>query len=378
MGSRQSATILGRLLMLATLMAVGVLSIAALVAGATPKALATDVVFTQPCVAHTFTVPAGITSITIEAIGASGGQGAPTGGLDEGLGGRVTATIAVTPDEVLQVNVGGVGGSGDSGNAGGCNGGARGGFDLTPQTPGGFGAGGGGASDVRQGGTALADRVVVAGGGGGGGGGPGGTGGSGGGTSGGNGANGGGPGGGPGGLGPPSGNTGSPASDGGDGEFAGGGGGGGGTGGSGGGSGSTGGGGGSGGSGFVIASATNVTRVSGVQLGNGRVTITYNQPTAVTLRSVSARRVSKGVLVRWQTGPEFETVGFNLYRVQKSKLIKLNRTLIVSAFGGSARGHAYAWLDRSAPRESRRLQYRLQAVSQDGTRSWVGSAGVAR
>ncbi len=95
--------------------------------------------------AQTFTVPAGVTSLTVTASGAQGRDDAQMGGR----GGLVTATIAVTPGEVLTINVGG------SGATGGFNGGGAG------NSP------GGGASDVRRGGTALQHRVIVAAGGGG-------------------------------------------------------------------------------------------------------------------------------------------------------------------------------------------------------------------
>jgi hypothetical protein len=107
-----------------------------------------------------FTVPAGVTEVAIIASGARGsegvGDGASGGKYDPpgGLGGRVTATITVKPGENLAIFVGGMG------RRRGFNGGGTG--------SGRFGRGGG-ASDVRQGGTSLSDRVVVAGGGGGGG-----------------------------------------------------------------------------------------------------------------------------------------------------------------------------------------------------------------
>ncbi len=109
-------------------------------------------------------VPDGVTSVTVDAYGAAGGNGQiPEEPSEGGLGGRTRATIEVTPGETLQVNVGGLGGSYTGG--GPALGGSNGGGDA-----GGPGAGGGGgASDVRRGGTALVDRVVVAGGGGGGG-----------------------------------------------------------------------------------------------------------------------------------------------------------------------------------------------------------------
>ena len=102
-----------------------------------------------------FTVPAGVTRVTITADGASGGQCTSScdGYGTPGNGGYVKATIPVTPGERLFVFVGG---------HKGYNGGATGSSSYS------FGNGGG-ASDVREGGTGLKDRVIVAGGGGGGG-----------------------------------------------------------------------------------------------------------------------------------------------------------------------------------------------------------------
>jgi hypothetical protein len=104
-----------------------------------------------------FIVPAGVTSVTIQAFGAQGG------GDVVGEGGTIQATISVTPGETLFVYVGGQGGPyfSGAGGAGGFNGGGAGGSGGLA------GGGGGGASDVRQGGNTLNDRVVVAGGGGG-------------------------------------------------------------------------------------------------------------------------------------------------------------------------------------------------------------------
>lgn len=115
---------------------------------------------------QTFTVPCGVTNVTIKCYGAQGSAGANGGVLNSamtanggagGLGGFASGSLAVTPSQVLNLFVGGQGAQ----PTGGFNGGANGGSTNA--------GGGGGASDVRVNGTALTDRVITAGGGGGGG-----------------------------------------------------------------------------------------------------------------------------------------------------------------------------------------------------------------
>lgn len=112
---------------------------------------------------QSFIVPSGVTALDVVADGAQGG-GNTYGHYSEppGLGGEVSAVIPVKPGEKLYVFVGGEG----SYRSGGYNGGGRGGSSEYVN-----GFFGGGASDIRQGGNALRDRIVVAGGGGGAGGG---------------------------------------------------------------------------------------------------------------------------------------------------------------------------------------------------------------
>ena len=109
-----------------------------------------------------FQVPAGVHKINVMAWGAAGGE-SDVGG---GNGGRVSASIPVTPGGKLFVFVGGTA----SGAKGGFNGGAEGGpSNWYPKScpDDCAGGGGGGASDLRRDGDALHDRVLVAGGGGG-------------------------------------------------------------------------------------------------------------------------------------------------------------------------------------------------------------------
>jgi hypothetical protein len=136
---------------------------------------------------QTFTVPDGVTQLTIDAFGAQGGSGG-TCTIDSdqvcgtpgagGLGAHSTGTVTVTPGETLTVVVGGHGADGQSlaiegegacapaasfptGGAGGFGGGADGGDGGCPAAAGG---GGGGGTMVLRGSTAL---LVAAGGGGG-------------------------------------------------------------------------------------------------------------------------------------------------------------------------------------------------------------------
>ena len=103
--------------------------------------------------------------------------------------------------------------------------------------------------------------------------------------------------------------------------------------------------------------------------------VVQSQPTAVSLSSLWATKTAKGTVVRWRTSQESQLLGFHVYRMQ-GKPLKLNRTLIRSVSGGTTRGHAYSWLDRTPSKGAAR--YRIQAVTLNGTRSWIGLAVVAR
>ena len=115
---------------------------------------------------QTFIIPQGVTSITIQAWGAQGAG--TTGGRTGGNGGYATGNLAVTPGSTIYVYVGQQGQQTDAANLGyssnAFNGGGRG---WTWNNNYGRGGGGGGASDIRVGGNALTNRVIVAAGGGG-------------------------------------------------------------------------------------------------------------------------------------------------------------------------------------------------------------------
>jgi Divergent InlB B-repeat domain len=158
---------------------VGLLALACCASLTTPAAArAATRTFQFTRAEQTFTVPAGVTSLYVVAIGAPGGTGfGNTRGGPGGKGAKAAADVAVMPGDVLYVEVGGPGGdaSGSSGAPpapGGFNGG---GVGPTCQVCDG-GGGGGGASDIRTASasgnpiSSLQSRLIVAGGGGGGGG----------------------------------------------------------------------------------------------------------------------------------------------------------------------------------------------------------------
>jgi hypothetical protein len=106
---------------------------------------------------YSWTVPDGVEKVTIRCWGAGGGYTTDAGGA----GGYTEGDLSVSGSDTLEVYVGGGGGFKTNG---GFNGGGSGGDNGSNGSGGGSG---GGASDVRYNSTALADRVIVAGGGGG-------------------------------------------------------------------------------------------------------------------------------------------------------------------------------------------------------------------
>jgi hypothetical protein len=101
---------------------------------------------------YAWTVPAGVTSLTVDLYGAQGGSGGSAGGR----GGRIQGTLSVTAGSTIYVYVGGQSGYNGGGAAGTGSGSST--FQSFP---------GGGATDIRIGGLNYSNRVAVAGGGGG-------------------------------------------------------------------------------------------------------------------------------------------------------------------------------------------------------------------
>jgi trimeric autotransporter adhesin len=117
----------------------------------------TSALFGYTGAVQTQIVPANVSTIAkVFITGGQGGSGTTglSAGGSGGLGASVTGNLTVTPGETLNIYVGGQ--ANQAVNGGGVGGTLSGGI-------------GGGASDIRQGGNAVANRVAIAGGGGGGG-----------------------------------------------------------------------------------------------------------------------------------------------------------------------------------------------------------------
>ena len=95
---------------------------------------------------------------------------------------------------------------------------------------------------------------------------------------------------------------------------------------------------------------------------------------AVTLASFSAARSHQGVVLHWHTGSQVNELGFNVYRQQGGRRVRVNRRLLPTI--GNGAGASYSFTDHRAPRH-RALRYWLQDVDVAGTRTWHGPVGVA-
>jgi hypothetical protein len=125
--------------------------------------------------AYTIKVPNNITGVNVQLWGASGGT-TRYHTANNSYGGYTSGIVNTSVNKLFHVVVGGQGESTNSMNLASAPGGGAGGFNgggqgmIASNGLGGFygiGAGGGGATDIRQGGISINNRIAVAGGGGG-------------------------------------------------------------------------------------------------------------------------------------------------------------------------------------------------------------------
>ena len=94
-------------------------------------------------------------------------------------------------------------------------------------------------------------------------------------------------------------------------------------------------------------------------------------PIAVRFRTLSATRGKTGVIVRWRTAAEIETLGFNVFREVRGHRTRVNTRLIAARARAS-----YTYVDRRGASFSK-PRYWIQAVAVDGSTIWYGPTPVA-
>jgi hypothetical protein len=114
----------------------------------------------------------------------------------------------------------------------------------------------------------------------------------------------------------------------------------------------------------------------GGSMDSWTLTLTSGGATAVRLVGLDGRRTTAGVAIRWRTANESTALGYNVWRVAAGKTTKLNRSLIAARSSGRPAGAAYRYVDRSARRGSA-YTYRLQLVTVQGSRHWLGSTSLS-
>lgn len=103
--------------------------------------------------------------------------------------------------------------------------------------------------------------------------------------------------------------------------------------------------------------------------GTITATITSTTPTAVNLISFKARPTKKGVRVKWETGTELNTVGFNVWRKTGTGEWKQLNTVAINATNmGTVSGAKYAYVDKTA-KPGKMYRYKLEVLT-PGKSEW--------
>lgn len=143
----------------------------------------------------------------------------------------------------------------------------------------------------------------------------------------------------------------------------------------------------------VPATGTYYARVSigstsgGGLSGDYLLSISAGGPTAArfandSASAVSAIRYNNGVSLRWRTGFEIDNLGFNIYREESGKRVRVNpqiiagSALMVGANTALGAGKSYAWFDNAAVNDG--VQYWVESLDLDGGNAWHGPVGAGQ
>jgi hypothetical protein len=129
---------------------------------------------------------------------------------------------------------------------------------------------------------------------------------------------------------------------------------------------------------FDAHSATLVIETGCLQACSDTNVVNYDDaimdttPLAVSIYGLRALRSHRAIVLRWRTGTEADTLGFNVFRQQGERRVRVNRRLLPAV--GALAGTSYSFTDRRASRRAAR--YWLQDVDVRGTRTWHGPVRV--
>ncbi|HWN98343.1 MAG TPA: C25 family cysteine peptidase [Blastocatellia bacterium] len=102
-------------------------------------------------------------------------------------------------------------------------------------------------------------------------------------------------------------------------------------------------------------------------------------PTQADLTTFSVKGYDRGQFLEWQTSRETDNLGFNLYRNDRGRRIKINPELIAGSalvtgqIAPLSTGRNYGWWDNAAAGKG--TEYWLEEVSLRGESKWHGPAG---
>ena len=99
-------------------------------------------------------------------------------------------------------------------------------------------------------------------------------------------------------------------------------------------------------------------------------------PTPAQVSSFDATSGKGGATLNWKTASETEILGFNIWRYQGAKGVKVNRTLVRAKRSGEPKGASYRYIDQVRGAK-RGLTYRLQLVDLKGKRTWYAAFAIA-
>ncbi|MBN1592282.1 MAG: hypothetical protein JW941_03410 [Candidatus Coatesbacteria bacterium] len=99
------------------------------------------------------------------------------------------------------------------------------------------------------------------------------------------------------------------------------------------------------------------------------------EDTYITLNSFVARQTHQGIELRWTTGTEIDTAGFNIWRSDGGEYTKINSRLIVAS-GSPSSGASYSYLDTTAV-HGLLYKYKLEEIETNGKSNFYGPARQA-